>query len=887
MKHSILIIPLLFLTSLFSISLSYGQNKKIPTAAKNELEVADKYFESGDTESDYVYETYSKYTDYLSPEQQRRLADIYFQKIDFYFPGGDENMDKAIFYYEKSAAAGNEKAMEKLAYIYFSENFSNPTKAFYWYEKLANKGNADAMLQIGNVYTSNDFANAAKAIYWYEKAVKAKKTEALVHLGEMYFEGEIVPKDYLKAKNYLESYISQISTKTSGNALLKSFEIIKSYELLGYIYSTLTPESQVPKDNQKAIEYFEALTPESYDKIAEIYYHGGAGITKDKEKAENYFNDYLKEYEDKIIEVAQFYEKNNDNSLEWYRKAAKVYANLISEADEYTFEEKLQEWKENLQISKQKLNAFSKNFLFEAQKAMEQDEYTKAKEFYEEAITNGDDEAKMLLADLYYEGKLGVPNYTRAFELYKEPAEGYEDIAALRKAEMLYNGKGVSKNQSLAFRHYTEAANLGNTEAMLFLAQAYYNGTAVTKNDAEALKWYQKAANKGDLKAKAAYGKMLYYGIGTNPDKSTAATYLEQAAQAGDTEAMALYGLLCEDLLKTDQAKEWYQKAAEAQHPVALRQLGKLYATGSAVTKDDKKALELYQQAATANDAEAMNLLAGMYLEGIGTPKNPTEAFNWYQKAAKADMPAAMYSLANLYKKGKGVKKDKDKAYFWMQRACNLGYLSACDDKAVKKENGTSSLDTPKDIHKTYEYLSYNGYATPSKWQFVIAYSPLKILSKDFNHRLDTGFVKKKSNNLYFALNNEFGRFRFGFSTASSELEVPEEGYNEPLKGRIGYNNFVISWKYVPPILNDRLVLYPGISIVNNGYTLKRGKEEIFKDGTISLFYSAETNFYIIKYMSIVAGFARSIAASSKYAMQYFYIGIAINTGPFDNDNEI
>ena len=556
MKHSILIIPLLFLTSLFSISL-YGQNKKIPTAAKNELEVADKYYESGDTGSDYVYETYSKYTDYLSPEQQRRLATIYAEKAHFDTPDENENTLKAIFYYEKSATAGNGEAMIQLAEFYYENDVQ---KAIYWYEKLANKGDSDAMVQVGNIYTSSDFANATKAIYWYEKAVKAKKTKALVHLGEMYFEGEIVPKDYLKAKKYLESYISQISTKTSGNALLEIFEkssfLLRTYELLGYIYSTLTPESQVPKDNQKAIEYLEALTPESYDKIAEIYYHGGAGITKDKEKAENYFNDYLKEYEDKIIEVAQFYEKNNDNSLEWYRKAAKVYANLISEADEDTSEEKLQEWKENLQISKQKLNTFSKNFLFEAQKAMEQDEYTKAKELYEEAITNGDDEAKMLLADLYYEGKLGFSNYTRAFELYQQPAEGYEDIAALRKAEMLYNGKGVNKNQSLAFRHYTEAANLGNTEAMLFLARAYYNGTTVTKNDAEALKWYQKAANKGDLKAKAAYGKMLYYGIGTNPDKSTAATYLEQAAQAGDTGAMTLYGLLCEDLLKTDQAKE-------------------------------------------------------------------------------------------------------------------------------------------------------------------------------------------------------------------------------------------------------------------------------------------------------------------------------------------
>lgn len=866
MKHSILIIPLLFLTSLFSISL-YGQNKKIPTAAKNELEVADKYYESGDTGSDYVYETYSKYTDYLSPEQQRRLATIYAEKAHFDTPDENENTLKAIFYYEKSATAGNGEAMIQLAEFYYENDVQ---KAIYWYEKLANKGDSDAMVQVGNIYTSSDFANATKAIYWYEKAVKAKKTKALVHLGEMYFEGEIVPKDYLKAKKYLESYISQISTKTSGNALLEIFEkssfLLRTYELLGYIYSTLTPESQVPKDNQKAIEYLEALTPESYDKIAEIYYHGGAGITKDKEKAENYFNDYLKEYEDKIIEVAQFYEKNNDNSLEWYRKAAKVYANLISEADEDTSEEKLQEWKENLQISKQKLNTFSKNFLFEAQKAMEQDEYTKAKELYEEAITNGDDEAKMLLADLYYEGKLGFSNYTRAFELYQQPAEGYEDIAALRKAEMLYNGKGVNKNQSLAFRHYTEAANLGNTEAMLFLARAYYNGTTVTKNDAEALKWYQKAANKGDLKAKAAYGKMLYYGIGTNPDKSTAATYLEQAAQAGDTGAMTLYGLLCEDLLKTDQAKEWYQKAAEAQHPVALRQLGKLYATGRAVTKDDKKALELYQQAATANDAEAMNLLAGMYLEGIGTPKNLTEAFNWYEKAAKADVPAAMYSLANLYKKGKGVKKDKDKAYFWMQRACNLGYPSACEDKAVKKQN---KAEKQADNYDKGEFADRS-----NNMRLILGASHLAPSHEVFAKKIESGFIEQKSPGIFIGMGMENEKWKYEAHTAIDLFNMDKMENN--LEAKLIYFSFTVGRKFVPRILQQRLALYTGASVGGTSLSVSNENISVGKIGKVNFSLFAETNFYITEKLSIIAGYHHPIANNDLKA-QYFFAGIALN----------
>lgn len=681
---------------------------KLTPKAKEELEIADRYCSNAaKIEFDpYPFEVYIKYSAILNARQQYNLAALYAEKSRFSHEGSGKegrkyNEVNAILYYEKAAQAGVSEAMKELADYYYVKEDRN--KTIFWYEKWANKGNTEAMLKLASVYedTKLGASEINKAIYWLEKAANAKNDEALYKLGTIYYEGKGGTKDYLKAKNYFEAYISKKSDQDKSEQL---------YFNLGWIYSTLHDDTHVPKDNKKAIDYFnkifkdDTIRAQAVKNMIMIYYKGGAGVEKDEVKAELYFDELMARNQDLGFEIAKFLEEDNQDPRLWYVGIIEQCNRSIIDEEGEVLEEVIEHWKESIEKAERELAAFYDKLLSKADKAYQQGDYATAKALYEDAVKKGSDEAKMHLADLYYEGKLGDPDYARAFELYEEPTDNYYSKATLRKADMLYNGKGISKNQYLAIEMYTDLAKLGDTESMVIVADHYYQGNVVAKDIKKAFRWYKQASEKGNTKAMLGYGKIL---LNYQQNKTDAAVFLEKAANAGYTEAMALYGLICEGLLKTEQAQQWYEKAAEANEPVALRQLGRMYFLGGILPKNQEKAFSLYQKAAQANDAEAMNYLAEMYLEGIATPKNLQEAFSWYEKAAKADVPMAMYSLADLYRKGKGVNKDREKAHYWVLRACQWGLPMACNDKMIKEDLKKMSV-SPNTANKWQDLNDYS-----------------------------------------------------------------------------------------------------------------------------------------------------------------------------------
>ena len=78
---------------------------------------------------------------------------------------------------------------------------------------------------------------------------------------------------------------------------------------------------------------------------------------------------------------------------------------------------------------------------------------------------------------------------------------------------------------------------------------------------------------------------------------------------------------------------DWYQKAANQDHPKAQTIIGKKYAYGNVVVRDDLKALEWFRKAANQGEAEAQNWLAVFYDSGRSIRINKTKAKEWYGKA--------------------------------------------------------------------------------------------------------------------------------------------------------------------------------------------------------------------------------------------------------------
>jgi TPR repeat protein len=133
------------------------------------------------------------------------------------------------------------------------------------------------------------------------------------------------------------------------------------------------------------------------------------------------------------------------------------------------------------------------------------------------------------------------------------------------------------------------------------------------------------------------------------------------------------------------------QYAAEHGHGFALWQLGRMYADGDGVKRDDFRAFEYFQKFADshADDnpavprarfvANAFVALGHYYLEGIpnsSVAQSPERARRLFAHAASYFGDAeAQYQLAKLYLDGKnGFKREPRRAVPWLLLAANKGH---------------------------------------------------------------------------------------------------------------------------------------------------------------------------------------------------------------------
>jgi TPR repeat protein len=132
------------------------------------------------------------------------------------------------------------------------------------------------------------------------------------------------------------------------------------------------------------------------------------------------------------------------------------------------------------------------------------------------------------------------------------------------------------------------------------------------------------------------------------------------------------------------------QYAAAQGHGIALWQLGRMYAEGDGVGRDDARAFEYFQQFADrhADDnpaaprsrfvANAFVALGHYYRDGIpnsSVTPSPERARRMFAHAASYfGDPEAQYQLASLYLEGRGGGRDTKRAVPWLVLAANKGH---------------------------------------------------------------------------------------------------------------------------------------------------------------------------------------------------------------------
>ena len=146
-------------------------------------------------------------------------------------------------------------------------------------------------------------------------------------------------------------------------------------------------------------------------------------------------------------------------------------------------------------------------------------------------------------------------------------------------------------------------------------------------------------------------------------------------AEQGDAEAQYEVGRAYasgKGVVKNEQeAFKWYRKAAEQGHASAEASLGTCYSLGSGVTKDPAQAFYWTLKAAEHGKVFAKYYTAGNYYEGDGCTQDYEKALYWYKQLAdNNDLTGNLskYMIGICYEEGKGVEKDYHQAFYWYNK---------------------------------------------------------------------------------------------------------------------------------------------------------------------------------------------------------------------------
>lgn len=331
-----------------------------------------------------------------------------------------------------------------------------------------------------------------------------------------------------------------------------------------------------------------------------------------------------------------------------------------------------------------------------------------------------DDEAKYLLALLYFNGHGVEKNITKAADLFRSLARKGDPDAMVQLAivlsemlrppldevhswlikaselghlyarDMLEEFESEDDTPACVRREFEISdcpkrtasqwralAEAGDTEAQYKIALLLEEGGDVQVDFDEAVMWYRRAASKGHSGAQWRLSLCYQTGLGVEADENKAVHLLQLAADGGESDAQLQLGwhyyfgsVVSEDRKK---AYQLFKKASEQWNLTALVWLGHCYQNGDGVVIDRKKACQLYQKAADLGVVSAQFKLGMMYSLGWGVRRNSKKAANLLTMAAEQNHTTAIVELGRMYLSGTGVAQSTSTAEVLFKKAADLG----------------------------------------------------------------------------------------------------------------------------------------------------------------------------------------------------------------------
>jgi TPR repeat protein len=483
-------------------------------------------------------------------------------------------------YIEKAAHAGNFRAQNNLAVIYYlgKDRPRDYEKAAYWFMKSAEKGFAVSQYNLGLMYQKGRGVNRDdnKSYKLLLKAAEQGYAIAQYHLSQH------GPTDEAGTfSNNKDSSAWLQKAAKSGNPLAQfklgkySTEEILLKELFGDIDN---PKNQIQeKINLLATAAVKGYAPAQI--TLGSYYQNGYGFKQDHEKAISWYLRAAEQgysrgqyYLGNFLYYGRGVKRNINEALVWLYKAAK-------------------QGDKDAQFN---LGSF---YHTEKDSKDKKASLAEAAKWYLKAAAQGHLDALDHLIRLSKSDFDVCQTFQEAVPCFRKAAEQGNADAQYQLGLIYERGfwGELHYNYLEAEIWIRKAAEQGNVDAQYHLGQAYEQGV----KDQEVIKWYYKAANQGHEKASFVLGKAYLHG-------NCYSVKLPQDHQ---------------------KAFKYLAKASAKRKPHIIGELAVCYLGGLGVKKDLSFAIDIFQSLALRKDEippisiVAKIALAKMYLAGEGVNK--------------------------------------------------------------------------------------------------------------------------------------------------------------------------------------------------------------------------------------------------------------------------
>lgn len=148
------------------------------------------------------------------------------------------------------------------------------------------------------------------------------------------------------------------------------------------------------------------------------------------------------------------------------------------------------------------------------------------------------------------------------------------------------------------------------------------------------------------------------------------------------------------------EAAHWFRLAADKGNAEAQRNLAFAIFHGRGVPRDDAEGIRRLRLAADGADAPAQRQLGYHFATGHGVPADEKEAVRWFRLAADQNDVFAQYNLAFALASGRGVPTDPSEAVHWYQLAAEQGMPEAQCALGLAYEHGLGvAVDYEKSVY--------------------------------------------------------------------------------------------------------------------------------------------------------------------------------------------